>query len=257
MVMRRFVTLRGYPKKMFSDNGTQFTKASKELRGVLRNLDWDQIQAFGADNGLEWTFSPADAPWYNGCSESLIKSSKRAITNATGSQILTYSELQTVFFEVANLLNERPIGKHPSSPDEGKYICPNMLLLGRSSIRVPSGPFKSQTNQRHRFEFVQSIVDCYWKRMTRDYFPALIVEPKWHVARRNIRVNDVVMLQDNNAIRGSWKLAVVSKVVEDRDDMVRQCEVKYKSDPQNSASKWDVLKRPVQRLVVVVPVDEK
>ena len=92
--------------------------------------------------------------------------------------ILTFSELQTVMFEAANLVNERPIGRHPTSPDEGTYICPNDLLLGRCTLRVPSGPFKQSTNLRQRFEFVQNIIDAFWKKWTRDFSPSLIIRQK-------------------------------------------------------------------------------
>ena len=83
--------------------------------------------------GFEWNFTPADAPWQNGTSESLIRSVKRSLKAAIGESILTFSELQTVLFEVANLINERPIGRHPRSPEDGSYLCPNDLLLGRST----------------------------------------------------------------------------------------------------------------------------
>ena len=90
--------------------------------------------------GFQWEFTTADAPWQNGVSEALVKSVKRAIAAAIHESILTFSELQTVLFEIANLINERPIGRHPTSPDDGTYLCPNDLLLGRSTARVPSGP---------------------------------------------------------------------------------------------------------------------
>ena len=41
----------------------------------------------------------------------LVKSVKKAIKNAIGSQILMFSELMTVFYEVVSLVNERPIGR--------------------------------------------------------------------------------------------------------------------------------------------------
>ena len=69
-VFRRFVSVRGYPRKVFSDNGTQLVGASKELKDIASNLDQDKISAFGIENGgVEWTFSPGDAPWYNGATE--------------------------------------------------------------------------------------------------------------------------------------------------------------------------------------------
>ena len=114
--------------------------------------------------GFEWNFMPADAPWQNGTSESLIRLVKRSLKVAIGESILTFSELQTVLFEVANLIYERPIGRHLRSPEDGSYLCPNDLILVRSTTRVPSGPFKESTNPRLRFEFIQNIVNSFWKK---------------------------------------------------------------------------------------------
>ena len=83
--------------------------------------------------------------------EALIRSVKRAINASIGDSISTFSELQTVLYEVANLLNERPIGRHPTSPDDGAYLCPNDLLFGRATSRAPSGPFDEKENNRQRF----------------------------------------------------------------------------------------------------------
>lgn len=43
----------------------------------------------------------------------------KAMKHAIGSQCLSYSEMQTVLFEIANLVNERPIGKHPNVSNDG------------------------------------------------------------------------------------------------------------------------------------------
>ena len=149
-------------------------------------------------------FSSADAPWQNGVSEAFIKSTKRAITAAICESTLTFSELQTVCYETANLLNERPIGRHPTSPDD-KYLCPSDLLLGRSTSKMPYGPFTYSADPRRRFEFVQMVTDNFWKN-GRDYFLSLLTQQKWHTAHRNIKVGDVVLVQDSNLIRNQWKL---------------------------------------------------
>jgi hypothetical protein len=94
---------------------------------------------------------------------SFDKSIKKAVMVAIGDNILTFSELQTVCFEAANLLNERPIGRNPTSPDDGTYLCPNDLLLGRVTSRIPSGPFRETANPNHRHEFIQKIIDAFWK----------------------------------------------------------------------------------------------
>ncbi|VDI03965.1 Hypothetical predicted protein [Mytilus galloprovincialis] len=96
---------------------------------------------------MEWEFTKAaDAPWENGCSEALIKSVKKSLSLAIGQSIMTFSELQTVLLEVANILNERPIGTSTSDPNEGTYLCPNDLILGRASSNVPVGHWDESDN---------------------------------------------------------------------------------------------------------------
>ena len=116
----------------------------------------------------------------------MIKSIKKCITIAVGDQVLSFPELQTVIFEAANLVNERPIGIYNRNIEDGTYLSPNDLLLGRASARVPAGPFKEYTSFKQRHAFVQSIVDSFWKRWQRDFFPRLIIRQKWHVQKRNV-----------------------------------------------------------------------
>ena len=263
MALRRFVSIRGYPSKLYSDNGSQLVAANVELRSVIQGLDQKSLKDFGVTQGLQWFFSSADAPWQNGTSEALIKSVKRAITLAIGDGTLTFSELQTVCFEAANLVNERPIGRHPTLPDDGSYLCPNDLLLGRATSRIPSGPFERTDNPRHRYAFIQGIIDNFWRRWTRDFFPSLIIRQKWHTAARNLRVGDVVLIQDSNQIRGQWKLGKVSEVFPGDDGRVRKVHVIYKNprlgEPSNkySGKDYTTIERSTNRLVLLVPVDDK
>ena len=83
-LFRRYVSIRGWPSKIYSDNGTQLVGASKELKSIVKGLGWNEIQDNGSKHGTEWCFYPADAPWYNGTAESLIKSVKRALSTAIG-----------------------------------------------------------------------------------------------------------------------------------------------------------------------------
>ena len=262
MVLRRFVALRGYPSKIFSDSGSQLVNANKELKDMIESLDKDALARFGHSQGLQWQFSSPDAPWQNGCTEALVKLVKKALVAAIGDQVLSFSELQTVLYEAANLVNERPIGVLPTHPEDGSYLSPNHLLLGRASSRIPSGPFKDQANMRQRFGLVQSIIDSFWKRMTRDFFPSLLIRTKWHVQKRNVKVNDLVMVQDSNLIRGDWRLGRVVEIYPDDKGVVRNVEVEYKLQNPDESPKvykskpFSRIRRAVQRLVVVMAAEE-
>ena len=250
-LLRRYASLRGWPKKIFSDNGTQLVSASKELQSIIKNLDWDEVQKFGYKYGTEWSFSPADAPWYNGAAEALIKSVKRALSTAVGEQIMTFSEFQTYIFEAAQLVNQRPIGVNPSNPDDGTYICPNDLILGRASPSVPQGPFKERCSQSHRLDFIQNLVNAFWKKWSRDVFPLLVPRPKWHTDKRDCQKGDVVLIQDSNLVRGQWKRGIIIEVMPSKDGRVRRVRVECRTD-----STRRVLERAVQKLIVLVPVSE-
>lgn len=159
----------------------------------------------------------------------------------------------TVFSEVSNLMNGRPIGQHPTSPEEGTYLCPNDLLLGRSSVENPGGPWNDGGGHSKRLRFIQLLIDDFWRRWTRYYFPTLIVRKKWHTGKRNLQIGDYVLVQDNGARRGQWRTGRVSKVYPDDDGLVRKVELKTCSE----SGKMSYIRRAIQRLVLFIPVEEQ
>ena len=241
----RFVSLRGTPSLLYSDRGTQLVGAAGQV----------------AKQGVTWKFTKgADAPWQNGITESLIRGVKRSLSLAIGESLLPYSDLQTVFFKIANLMNERPIGMKPGSDfSSGTYLCPNDLLLGRPSCAVPSGQFDATLNPSKRMQFVDKMIDSFWTKWTRDYFPSLIVMQKWHTKQRNVREGDIVLVKDSNIVRGHWKMGLVCKTTPGADGQVRNVIVKYKlPNPSKSLKdlKYIQVDRAVHNLVMLLPVEE-
>lgn len=161
-----------------------------------------------------------------GCAEALIKSCKRSLKIGIDEQLLTPFELYTCLVEIANLLNQCPIGRIPNDPDDGAYLCPNDMLLGRATPEVPQGPFKDTRNPRKRVDFVQRIVDSFWKRWTRDVFTTLVTRKRWHVENRNVEVDDIVTVADNKAVRGKWAVGRITKVCPGADGRVPNVTVK-------------------------------
>ena len=162
----------------------------------------------------------------------------------------SYADFRTVFYEAAQPVNQRPIGRNPLTPNEGTYLCPNDLLLGHSTNQVPQGPFAEYSSSKQQLNFIRKIVNNFWKRWSREVFPNLVFEPKWHSVRRNVKINDVLMIQDSNAVRGEWKLGLVVEILESKDGRVRNVEVMYKNGTTE-----EKVRRAVQRLIVIVPAD--
>ena len=250
-VLRRFISLRGSPTRIYSDDGTQLVGASNELKRIINDIEWSKVEKESTELGsIEWMFSPANAPWYNGAVEALVKTVKRALNCAVGSQIMTFSELQTCMFEAGQLVNQRPIGRVPSAPDDGSYLSPNDMLLGRSSPKAPQIAFEKLAEERTRIGFIQQVVNSFWKRWTREVFPQMVGRPKWHTSSRNLEEGDIVLVQDSNALRGEWKMARVTEALLGLDGKVRRVKLFYRTRGTGSSQE---IERAVQNLILLVP----
>ena len=54
--------------------------------------------------------------------KALAKGAKKGLKIAISEQALTSFELYTCLLEVANLMNQRPIGRIPNDSDDGSYL---------------------------------------------------------------------------------------------------------------------------------------
>ena len=122
-----FATILGYPGDIHSDQASQLIAASKDIAELVANWDLKPIQQWIVSRQIKWTLAPAEGPNQNGLSEALIRSVQRSIKlNITKKDILSFYELQTVFYEVANIINSRPIGIiSGSQPEQPSLITPN------------------------------------------------------------------------------------------------------------------------------------
>ena len=95
-------------------------------------------------------------------------------------------------------------------------------------------------------EFVQRIINSFWKRWSRDVFPSLIPRKKWRVERRNLQVGDVVTVADETAVRGKWTMGKIVDVFAGSDGRIRNVKVKT---PKG------VYSRPITKIAVIYPVE--
>ena len=103
---------------MMSNNGTQMVGAQRELLRMIEGQDIEKLREYCADKGMEWRFTTPAAPHQNGCAEVLVKGCKIGLKKAMGNHILTPFELYTCVLEIANLVNQRPVGRVPNDPDD-------------------------------------------------------------------------------------------------------------------------------------------
>ena len=115
--LRRCFAFQGYLAVILSDNRTQFVGALTKLKKTIQGSDKKTLKEYCANKGIKWQFITPAAPHQNGTTEALVKSCKFALKKAVGDHVLTLR-----LFEVANLVNQRPIGRPPNDPDDGTSL---------------------------------------------------------------------------------------------------------------------------------------
>lgn len=78
--LARFVARRGTPKKMFSDNGTNFTRANKELQAAFQS--WrhnDKVASSLLRQQIEWKYIPPTASHMGGVWERQIRTVRKVL----------------------------------------------------------------------------------------------------------------------------------------------------------------------------------
>ncbi|XP_067223126.1 uncharacterized protein [Chanodichthys erythropterus] len=271
----RFTALRGHPRKLWSDRGTNFIGAKSALRDLHKHLaclEKVAIEDIAAKNGTEWQweFHPADSPHRNGAAEAAVKLVKRALSSLSRTtDNYTWGEFQTLLYSAANLTNERPIdAKAQEQEDTVEYLTPNSLILGRTGQGGDMHGVDLETHSWRRLKAVQVGVDKFWSKWSELAGPNLFIRHKWHRVERSVQVGDLVWIADQNALRGQFRLGRIVATYPDKSGVVRDADVATciglpaplvaRTQAKDSALlSTIILRRDVRRLVVLIPVEDQ
>jgi hypothetical protein len=215
MAWRRHISLRGSPKDVWSDNGTNLAACEKELKEGLERLAEDgKWIGDMADRGVNWYFSPPSAPHFGGSWESMVKSAKAALKVVLGCTTVKEEVLRTIMAEVVAILNARPLTHLSVDPEDESPLTPNHFLLGRAHPHIPPDLFDETGVLSHRrWRQAQELIERFWRRWMIEYVPALTERNKWTRKNRNVQVGDLVLIVDQNAPRGTWLTGTVSRLL--------------------------------------------
>ena len=75
----RFASRRGYPQKVWCDNGTNLVGARSELKKCLQEVDKDRVIQMARRHEVEWVFNPSHASHHGGVWERMIRTVRRIL----------------------------------------------------------------------------------------------------------------------------------------------------------------------------------
>ena len=102
----------------------------------------------------------------------------------------------------------------------------------------------------------------FWQRWASEVTPVRVIRQRWHETKRNLKVGDLVLVHDSSKLRKKYTMAVVTDVHTSQDGMVRSCTVGFRQSRaptkwKQERSVWQELQRSVQRLTLLLPVEEQ
>lgn len=224
MAIRRFICRRGQPKEIWTDNGTNFVGAERELRECINSLDHDKISNDLILNGCSWKFNCPGAPNMAGVWERMVKSIKTALKISMKNINPREEVLLTLLYEAEYMINSRPLTHISVDPGDLEAITPNHFLLLRPG-GVPSYGVNS-TCSKKQWRIAQSLADLYWRRWVQEYRPTLVRRQKWHDHTKPIQKGDVVIIVDEKAPRNEWLMGRIEETYPGNDGIIRVVKVK-------------------------------
>ncbi|UYV63877.1 hypothetical protein LAZ67_2005876 [Cordylochernes scorpioides] len=217
--LKRFISRRGRPTEIYSDNATNFKGASNILKERWKLFKAANIQDFSAIESINWHFIPPSAPNFGGLWEAGIKSVKTILSKTMKSRLLNYEELLTLLAQIEACLNSRPLTFVSNDPNDLTALTPGHFLIG-NAMRHDAESDHSTLNLRSRWDLIQPQRDYFWNRWSCEYLHQLQERRKWRTSHPDVKIGDLVMLKEQNKPL-QWKLARIVQIFPGEDDHVR------------------------------------
>ncbi|XP_025267604.1 uncharacterized protein LOC105248410 [Camponotus floridanus] len=247
---RRFVSRRGLCEEMYSDCGTNFIGADRQLRELFRasSPDGRRISQAVTKEGISWRFNPPSAPHFGGLWEAAVKSTKHHLRRVIGEATLTFEEMSTLLAQIEACLNSRPLQALSDDPDDLSALTPGHLLIGAPLLAIPEPSSAERSpSMLSRWQLLQRMRDHFWQRWSQEYIHALAPRPKWLKAELAPEVGALCLIRSESTPPARWPLARIIRLHPGSDGTVRVVTVRTSTSE---------LVRPIVKLVLLPGVKE-
>lgn len=243
---KRFVSRRGHCSEIWSDNGTNFVGASKELRSLVANERSSvclEIRSWLSDNSTTWHFIPPHAPNFGGLWEAGVKSTKFHLKRVIGDSTLTFEEMTTLLNQIEACLNSRPISQLPNNPNDPMPLTPGHFLIGEPLVTVPDRDYLDlNVGSLRRWQVTQRMLQDFWRRWSNEYLVHMLQRYKWTKRTPEPGIGDIVLVKEDNLPPARWLLGKVVEKHPGLDKVVRVVSLRCNGS---------VIKRPTSKLCIL------
>ena len=186
----------------------------------------DKVRNFCLQKEIQWEFNPPYASNFGGAWERQIKSTRKILASLMRDEVLTDESLNTLFCEVEDIINGRPITPASDDPADLEALTPNHLLKFKPEHPMPVRDFTKQDIYRKRWRHVQYLAQEFWRRWVGEYLPTITFRPRDIEDRKEFKVGDMVLVLGGSMVRSRWPLGRIVKTYTSHDGLVRTVDVR-------------------------------
>jgi len=136
MALERFVSRRGLPHTVYSDNAATFQATCRELTEICAILNDPQTSHYFAHRGITWKFIAPRGAWWGGWWERMVGTTKRCIGKVLGKREVDDEKLKTILANIEAAINSRPL----TQDDGPETLTPAHFLHGGRLYTIPTRP---------------------------------------------------------------------------------------------------------------------
>jgi hypothetical protein len=199
LALKRFVSRRGKPVVIFSDNGRNFVGLMNDFKRFLQNCS-SEIFEYASSQQIKFKFIPAYAAHHGGLWERGVQSCKYHMHRVVGNAHLNFEELTTLLAQVEAVLNSRPLSPLSSDPQDFVPLTPAHFLVGRPlTAPVTSADIQdTPTHRLSRYQRVEQLRQHFWSRWSKEYISEMQARTKWKAHRDNSQPHTLVMIKEDH-----------------------------------------------------------
>ncbi|GFS74254.1 integrase catalytic domain-containing protein [Trichonephila clavipes] len=211
--LRQFVSRRGYPSDIYSDNSTNFVGASAYLKDLFQLLHNSNVQDYSSSKSIQWHFIPPYAPNFGGVWEASVKLTKQHLLKTLKAAVLNFEELDTILCQIEACINSHPLYPLSSDPKDLQVV---------SSDEVEK--------------------DVLWSRWQLSYLNTLQSRTKWMQGQKDLTVGSLVLIKNPASFSTRWTPGPIAATHPGADGICRVVTIQTSSG---------VMTRPVSQVAVL------
>ncbi|XP_004533440.1 uncharacterized protein LOC101460272 [Ceratitis capitata] len=232
--LKRFISIRGKPKTIWTDNATNFVGAKNELlelkRLLLSSEHQDKVHKICLDDSIDWKFIPPRSPHFGGLWEAGVKSARFHFYRVAGSSGLSFEELRTLVCQISAIINSRPLIPLTEHRDDLSVLTPGHFLIGGPfTATIEPDMTEININRLGHWQRISQMQQIFWKKWSTEYLTQLQQRSKWRTEREGIKGGDIVLIKDENLPPLRWPLARVIDIIPGSDGIARVAKLKTSS----------------------------